>query len=262
MSDAPVVADYPAPEPAATAWKALFLPHSGGSAASYRTLAHHLAGAARTAGVEYPGRGRRSAAPLFTDLHALADEVAEAVAAWREDAPLLLFGHSLGAAVAYEVVRRTPARHRTVLVVSGHPAPSHLSLSELLRTGSEDPVPDPAQDPVVALVARLGGDGAALLAHPTLRHLFLPVIRSDLTAHSRYRPERGARVDCPVLALTGDADPLTDEAGTRAWARHTTAGFRHHSFAGGHFFPTEHAGEVAAVLRETMAGAPAGTAVI
>ncbi|MFY7628244.1 thioesterase II family protein [Streptomyces sp. NY05-11A] len=139
-------------------------------------------------------RGGRNEDPLFTDLYVLADQVAEALAPVRGDGPLLLLGHSLGTAVAYEVVRRMPDQRRLALVASGHPAPSRIRLPVL-----DDPVGDGWGDPdgpLVELIASLGGADAGLLEHPALRQIFLPVIRGDLMAHSRYRPAVGSAVDC------------------------------------------------------------------
>src|ERR1044072_6426583 len=92
----------------ATPWTVLFFPHSGGSASSYHDLAARLAGTAQTACVQYPGRAERVREPLFTDVHDLADQVPEPHRPIRGNGALVLFGHSLGAAVAYEVVRRMP----------------------------------------------------------------------------------------------------------------------------------------------------------
>ncbi|MFJ9359365.1 thioesterase II family protein [Streptomyces mirabilis] len=234
----------------ATPWRVLFFPHSGGSASSYHDLAARLADTARTACVQYPGRAERVREPLFTDVHVLADQVAEALTPVRGDGPLVLFGHSLGAAVAYEVVRRMPDQRRLVLVASGHPAPSRIRLPAL-----EDPVGEGSHDPdgrLVELIGSLGGADAGLLDHPVLRQIFVPVIRSDLMAHSRYRPAADSAVDCPVVALTGTTDPLTNPLDVRAWVRHTSSTLRVHELPGGHFFTNERAEDVADILRGVM----------
>ncbi|MBK3646984.1 alpha/beta fold hydrolase [Streptomyces sp. MBT33] len=195
---------FPGAASPATPWTVLFFPHSGGSAGSYQHLAARLADTARTACVEYPGRAERQREPLFTDVHVLADQVAEVLARIREDGPAIFFGHSLGAALAYEVVRRTPGQRQIVLVASGYPAPSRIRLPALdfVSEGSEDP-----DEPLIELISSLGGTDADLLGHPVLRRMFLPVIRSDLLAHSRYRPEVDSAVSCPVIALMGSWIP-------------------------------------------------------
>ncbi|MEV0735401.1 alpha/beta fold hydrolase [Streptomyces sp. NPDC050549] len=254
MLDAePWIRSFPGAASPATPWTVLFFPHSGGSAGSYQHLAARLADMAQTACVQYPGRAERQREPLFTNVHVLADQVAEVLARIREDGPAIFFGHSLGAAVAYEVVRRTPDQRQIVLVASGHPAPSRIRLPALdsVSEGSEDP-----DEPLIELISSLGGADADLLGHPVLRRMFLPVIRSDLMAHSRYHPEADSAVSCPVIALMGSMDSLTNPPDVQAWERHTSSTLRVHALPGGHFFINQHTEEVADILRGVMATDP------
>ncbi|KOX01159.1 hypothetical protein ADK65_10675 [Streptomyces sp. NRRL B-1140] len=250
MLDAgPWIRCFPAVAPPATPWTVLFFPHSGGSAGSYQHLAARVTGMARAACVLYPGRAERRQEPLFTDVHVLADQIAEALTEVRGDGPMIFFGHSLGAAVAYEVVRRMPNQRRIVLVASGHPAPSCIRLPALDFAGDGPKDPD---EPVVELIRSLGGVDAEVLDHPVLRAMFLPVIRSDLMAHSRYVPGADSAVSCPVIALMGAADPFTTAPAVRAWRRHTSSTLRVHTLPGGHFFTDENAGDVVDILREVL----------
>ncbi|WP_265565544.1 thioesterase II family protein [Streptomyces hygroscopicus] len=246
MSAPALIRPYPHPTPMTAEWKVLFFPHSGGSPASYKQFASCLAGSAQTAAVHYPGRAERYREPCFASVHALAEEVAEAFPAWCGEGPVLLFGHSLGAAIAYETIRRIPDQHRMILVASGHPAPSRQQLPPL-----DGPQDDPDR-PVVELVRELGGEAPEILEHPALRTMFLPIIRADLAAHARYRPAPGSTIRCPVIALQGTADPLTDSEGMHAWAGHTQAAFHLHTFPGGHFFINGHVPRVADILRAAM----------
>ncbi|MEU8433258.1 alpha/beta fold hydrolase [Streptomyces sp. NPDC029216] len=247
----PWIRGYTLPKtPPAPSWKVLFFPHAGGSADSCRPLAVRLADTAHVACVQYPGRAQRHQDPPFSDVHAVADEVADALASWHGGGPVLLFGHSLGALIAYEVARRTHDQDRIVLVASGHPAPSHLG--PRLLTGAQSSRADDPDERAAGLVRSLGGDDAGLLDHPLTRRMFLPLIRSDLEAHDRYLPRSGRALRCPVIALMGDSDPLTDRAGVEAWRGHTSSTFRLHTLPGGHFFTGRHPEEVTDILRRTM----------
>lgn len=250
MLDAePWIRCFPATASPTTPWTVLFFPHSGGSAGSYQHLAAQLADTARTACVQYPGRAERGREPLFTDVHVLADQVAAALAPVHADGPVIFFGHSLGAAVAYEVVRRTPDQLQIVLVASGHPAPSRLKPFALDISGEGSGDPD---KPLIELIRSLGGADVDLLEHPVLRRMFLPVIRGDLMAHSCYRPEPDSAVSCPIIALMGATDPLTNTPDVEAWAQHTSSSLRVHTLLGGHFFTNQHSEEVADILRRVM----------
>ncbi|MER6399581.1 thioesterase II family protein [Kitasatospora sp. NPDC059973] len=222
-------------------------PHAGGSASYFLDYATALAPYADVLAVQYPGRQDRFGEPGIDSVTGLADRVYEALLPWT-DLPLTFFGHSMGAAVCFEVARRFeadggagPAR----LFVSGSRAPSRPRESAVYR------LPD---DELLAEVSELGGTDARVLADPELRAVILPALRSDYTAIETYRCAPDAVVSQPVTALTGDADPRVslDEAG--GWARHTTGAFELEVFPGGHFYLAEQRDAVLGVVTARLRG--------
>ncbi|MFE7486347.1 thioesterase II family protein [Kitasatospora sp. NPDC057965] len=211
--------------------RVVFFPHAGGSAGFYRDWSAELSPYADVLAVQYPGRLDRIDEPALDSLTELAERVYTALRPWA-DRPLVLFGHSMGAAVAFEVARRFerdgvsgPVR----LCVSGSRAPSHP------RDSAVHLMPD---EGLIAELARLGGTDERLLADPELRALILPSLRGDYTAIETYLAERGEHVAVPVTALTGDADPRVTVEQAHDWAAHTTEAFDLHVFPGGHFYLT------------------------
>ena len=79
--------------------------------------------------------------------------------------------------------------------------------------------------------------------------MFLPSLRADYRAIETYRPADGAMVGCPVVALTGDADPKTTPDEARAWQEHTTGPFDLQVFGGGHFYLSDETEAVARLLQ-------------
>lgn len=73
-------------------------PHSGGSPGEYMRWSDRLPGT-EVWGVQLPGRGSRLAESPFTDMPELVDAV---VSGLGFTGPYVLFGHSLGALVAFE----------------------------------------------------------------------------------------------------------------------------------------------------------------
>lgn len=232
---------HPAP---AAGVRLVTLPHAGGSASFFFPLSRALAPEVEVLAVQYPGRQDRRAEPCVDDLDTLADLISAELLPLA-GRPLALFGHSLGAVLAYEVARRlerggVPPH---TLVVSGRRAPADqrgegvhlLSDDALLKTvtelaGEELPVPD---EEVLAAA--------------------LPSLRADYRAVETYAYRPGPPLTVPVLALTGDRDTRATPEEARAWSRYTTGPFGLRVFDGGHFYLARRPGQVAGVLRQSLA---------
>lgn len=221
-------------------------PPGGGSATSYRALAKHL-GADNTAvyGVQYPGRQDRLGDPLIASIPELAEHVAAALNPLL-GGELALFGHSMGATVAFETACRLQQQgHRlTALFVSGRNAPTIPDTSELHRGPDAD---------LIGELERLANDPepvAVLRADPDLAALVLPALRSDYQAVETYRYQPTAPLGCDIVALVGDADPTTNHVNMTEWSARTTAAFTLHHFPGRHFYLDEDPAAVAKTLTQ------------
>jgi pyochelin biosynthetic protein PchC len=222
-------------------------PHAGGSASFFRGWSADLSATTELWAVQYPGHEDRIAEPCADDLHLVAERVAAAVAPLL-DRPLLVFGHSMGAVVAYEVARRieraTP-RARITLVVSAAVAPGQWQLAF-------DPGDD---DALIEHLRTLDGSTAEVLDDPEMRELVLPPIRSDYRAMAAYRHQSEPRLRRPILAIAGDADPAASPAAMAQWRSFTTGRFALSTLPGGHFYLVA---QRAALLRQLTDAAPPG----
>ncbi|MEU5314980.1 alpha/beta fold hydrolase [Streptomyces sp. NPDC021562] len=220
------------------------LPHAGGSASYFHPLSAALGDDVEVLAVQYPGRQDRRHEALIGDVHELADQVARALMPWA--GPVALFGHSMGATVAYEVARRladggSPA---AALIVSARRAPS------VARTDAFHELDD---EQLLKEVLLLGGSDAAFALDEELLRLTMPVLRNDFRAVADYRCAHPEPLAVPVTALVGSTDPRVTVAEVDAWRRHTSAAFSLHVFDGGHFYLAEHPGAVTEVLRSALA---------
>ncbi|MEU5664496.1 thioesterase II family protein [Streptomyces longwoodensis] len=220
-------------------------PHAGGSASFYFPVANALSPDVDVLAVQYPGRQDRMGEQPVTDLRLLADQVTEALAPWR-DRPLHLFGHSMGAVVAYEVALRLeqlPGTGPASLYVSGRRAPAGRG------TGTVHLGDDAG---LVRELRALAGTDAALLADDDLLSLILPALRADYQAIETYEHRPAPRLSCPVIALLGNADPKVTRDEAEGWRQHTEHDFDLHVFEGGHFYLTHHLPTVLTLLRERL----------
>lgn len=205
-------------------------PHAGGSASYFHPLAHSpLLPTAEVLAVQYPGRQDRRREPLVDDIPRLADLVAEALAPF-DDRPLALFGHSMGAVLAFETAHRL-ARQPRHLFVSGRRAPSRFRRGTVHLLSDRD---------LVGELRRAGGTDPRFLDDEELLAEILPVVRNDYRAVELYRWNPVPPLGCPVTALVGDRDPQAALDDVRAWRDHTTGTFDLKTFPGGHFYLNTH----------------------
>ncbi|MBA9050692.1 MULTISPECIES: thioesterase II family protein [Streptomyces] len=236
--------------PGEGAMRLVCFPHAGGAASSYRSLARALGPEAEVLAVQYPGRQDRRHEPPVPRLDELADRITGVLAALDtpDAAPYALFGHSLGALVAYETARRLDRRGSTPhrLFVSARCAPT------------AGPGPTDGLDGDAALLAevrRLGGGDA--LDDPEVQALALPALRADYAALKSYTWREGPALRCPVTVLTGTDDPLCTPEQALGWLRLAVVPGRSRVFGGGHFYLEDRATEVAsAVLTDLGLRAP------
>lgn len=224
-------------------------PHAGGSASAFRTWPAGLPQAVELWSAELPGRGARAGEAPVADRERIVTEIADGL---PDGVPLALFGHSLGAVLAYETARELRRRGLPVprlLVASAREAP-HLP-----HPG--EPVHALGDEAFLAAVQRLGGTPAEVLAEPDLVELALPALRADFRISETYAFRREAPLDVPILAIGGVDDPDVTPADLEAWEEHTTAGCRTTLFAGGHFFVEPAEAAVLQLLARELAPVPA-----
>ncbi|MFF4528672.1 thioesterase II family protein [Streptomyces sp. NPDC001407] len=212
------------------------LPGAGSPASLFHPWSTAFPESVEVCAVRLPGRGGRLREAPFRRMEPLADALAEALRA-ECDRPLALFGHSLGALVAYEVAARL--RHLTgdapaALFVAAHKAPQLGSA----RVSCHD-LPD---DELLAFLGRIGGTPPPLLARPEIRRLALPALRADFELDFTYTYRERPPLDIPVSAFGGRADAMVTESELDAWEARTGKAFLARRLPGGHFFLTGPAG--------------------
>jgi len=218
----------PEPRPWAS-MRLVCFPHAGGSAVAYRPWAKTVSAALELHAVQYPGRADRMGDPLIADPGQVSRLIAGAMMPLL-DRPVALFGHSMGALLAYETARILQGRGTEVV---------HLFASGARAPHDRDEPKDVAgldDDGVIAEMTALGGTDAEVLQDPEMRELVLPYVRNDFRLVAAYRHRPGPPLSAPVTAIVGDADPHVSVSEAVRWADMTTAGFTRKVLPGGHFY--------------------------
>lgn len=227
------------------------LPHAGGAASAFRTWQGKVPGVA-VQPVQPPGRESRHREQPYLGMPELVSDLADAVledvetsAAGRRYA---LYGHSLGAIVAFELVREIRRR--------GGPRPVHLFVSgsdapHLTYEGGP-PVGKMNRDEVAALLRRLGGTPEWLLADPEALEMILPAVRADFTVKETYVYHDEPLLDVPISALLSNADPRIAPERAAGWRDQTSGHYAVHPFDGGHFAVFEQASRTQQIVAEAL----------
>jgi iturin family lipopeptide synthetase A len=208
------------------------LPYAGGGTSVFRGWGDWLPDHVEAWAVQLPGREDRLSEPPLDRAESVIDALEEAVLPLL-DRPFALFGHSMGAVVAWDLARRLGQQHRV--------QPRHLFVSGCWPPNVRRPdrpwheLPD-AQ--LIEQLRRVRATPEEILTDPELVRLFLPTIRADLAVAEADRDTTGT-LDCPVTAFGGQGDVNVPQETLLHWGRLTTGPFDAEEFPGGHLFLTD-----------------------
>ncbi|GAB3207213.1 thioesterase II family protein [Nocardia tengchongensis] len=221
----------------------LVFPHAGAGASAYRVFAKTLAAEFDVVVFQYPGRqdrAREAAAETLQELAAGAFEAFRA-SAHESGAPLTVFGHSMGAIVAFEFARLAEAAGLTVRLLAASSAAAPARIAALPGHPTDD-------DALLDHMSALNGTGAEVLGSREVLRMALPVMKADYRAFDAYSCDADIAVDTPIHVLGGDEDEFVAPRDLFAWEGHSRAGIRVTMFAGGHFYLDQHVDGIAELL--------------
>jgi len=195
-----------------------------------------------------PGREGRVKDDPLTTMDSMANAIAAAIR------PLLttsyaFFGHSMGAVIAYEVIR--------MLRASGAAWPTHLFVS---ASGAPH-VPDLdrhhllGDDELIATLRKEGGFPEEILGKRDFMEMLFPVIRADAAVTETYRHQRGTTFECPMTAFIGTRDEKIRADDIRAWKSYTNKAFREVTVDGAHDFIKTVTNDITTVVAAALATA-------
>ncbi|GAB2714748.1 thioesterase II family protein [Kitasatospora kifunensis] len=228
----------------------LCLPHAGAGPSFFLPWKSLAPAGLDIAPAALPGREERFTEPPL-------DRVAQAVEdllPWvREQAAgydrVALFGHGLGAVLAFEVAGR----------LAGEPT---IPLRGLFLSGSAGPASrdrlDAAGLPDAEFMDRVEqalGYRHPALDNPVLRERLLPTLRADHAMHERYRPSARGRLRVPITAIRGADDQLIAADRLAEWRDCTTGDFQLACLPGGHMYLLDFPAALLGLIDSRLRGA-------
>jgi len=231
---------------AAPRLRLLCFPYAGGGATIFHRWSHQLPADVEVRAVQLPARQDRFTEPPLRRMQAIVDHVLGALAQ-LPPTPEVLFGHSLGATVAFEVARRRQAMGTTPLglVVGARAAPPVPAREPWLHVLDEEAF-------LAGLHARYATPWSTL-RNAELMQLALPALRADMEVVETYVYAPGPPLAAPITVLRGLQDARVTEEDAAAWQALTRAPLRRDAIAAGHFFVDSHAEWVLGHVKEALA---------
>ncbi len=217
--------------------------HSGAGASSYHPWVKYLPDFMELKAIQLPGRESRLEETLLTDIAQVIDSLGNEFLTLL-DKPYILFGHSLGALIAYELCQKLQFQKAllpTTLIVSGCRAP-HLPRSTHLHKLTEPEF--------IKKLFEYNGTPNEILNNSELLELFLPILRADFCISETYCYQPSPPLACNLIVLGGKKDNAVSIASLEAWKTHTTSAFKLHLFPGDHFFIKSYLSDVLQVINE------------
>ena len=209
------------------------LPQAGGNAWTYRQWAERLPGEIELLAIQYPGHGDRLGERPYREFDRLLSGVTRYLAP-ELNRPYALFGHSMGALLAFETGRAlqetgaSPAEH---VFLSGYNAPGGLSIPD-----AGTPVHAMSDSQLLDRIEALDCTPREILEDEEMRVLLLRQIRADSAVCDSHVLHNRTPLASPVTVLGGVDDPRTSESGLKAWQEFTSDAFDVRWFRGNHGF--------------------------
>lgn len=203
--------------------------HAGGTASAYKPWAEYHKGVT-TYPVELPGKATRMRETFITHYERLVPDIAKAIDAEVGETTFSLFGHSLGAIMAFKtafILETLYKRKPATLIVAGRHAP-------------QDDFKDPYQtymgdDKLVEELKRVNGTPKDILANEEILKVLLPSIKNDYKLNESF-DYKDEMLNTPIVAHVSNHDPDANPDQMERWKLVTKGDFKIKQFEGDHFF--------------------------
>jgi medium-chain acyl-[acyl-carrier-protein] hydrolase len=208
----------------------LCLPYAGAGASAYRSWAKALPSEVELYALQLPGREARRREAPYTQLEPLIEILARLVAG-LPPLPLVLFGHSLGAIIGFELarsLRRQYGINPVHMFIAGQAAPQLPSSAQQIHL-----LPD---GEFIQRLREYNGTPEEILQHTEILQMLLPALRADFAICENYAYYHDEPLDCPVSVFGSSDDSQVSQEDLLAWSSQTSQSMTFHLLKGDHFF--------------------------
>ncbi|MBP1998991.1 surfactin synthase thioesterase subunit [Paenibacillus shirakamiensis] len=218
------------------------LPHAGGNANFYRDLVHYLSSEIECIIIQYPGRQERLLEDMVNTIDDYADRVTQVLSVMDGDKPTVLFGHSMGALIAYNMLNRHGHKLTSILslIVSCH-TPSTKKASREFNMDEDNSI--------IEYLKSIGGLDDIIFENKMMLDLIIPAVRNDLYAVRNFSLTKAYKVAVPIYGIQASEDYGVKRSDMQKWSLLTEKEFELVEFPGNHFYMLDQWGKLADYLQ-------------
>ncbi|MBK3493953.1 thioesterase [Viridibacillus sp. YIM B01967] len=219
--------------------KLFCIPYAGGSAVVYSKWKKLLNSLIELKEVELPGRGYRIEESLLDNMNEMVENIFREIKDEIKP-PYVLFGHSMGALIAYELFKK--------IKKEGYPAPVHMFIS-----GKKGPQVELENSKCYNLpehefiehILKYNVANEEIFRNRELASLFIPILKADFKIVETYKfNNTDYQLTCDISVFGGSEDSTVEWEDLLRWQEITRNKCSFYPFKGGHFFINEHKEEV------------------
>jgi medium-chain acyl-[acyl-carrier-protein] hydrolase len=205
-------------------------PYAGGTSQVYRSWINMIPSYCELFAIVLPGREGRYQESFLTSLADVLAEINLAISSLL-DIPFIFFGHSMGALIAYELLKKIELKNSSTaeaLAVSACKPPQDIFFKEKISHLSEEEF--------FNRLRAYGGTPNEILNDKELLQIILPRLRADIKILESYQFREGEKLNCPILGFCGKQDPYAPPDLFSRWDTCSQKKFIQEEYTGGHFY--------------------------
>lgn len=180
--------------------------------------------------VQMPARNNRLFDKPIDDIKQLSLDISHALKSIN-DKPYIIFGHSLGALVGFEVIHQLMKQQLKLpehFIISARRAPQVIK--------KDFDINNATNDEFIQYIKSLQGSDEKLFKNPKIMKLLLPMLKADFSMALNYQFEQPQKLPVPITAFGGKNDNSTKTKDLLAWQEQSEPPINTVLFEGGHFF--------------------------
>jgi surfactin synthase thioesterase subunit len=205
----------------------IMVPYAGSLGFAYGCIKEKLKDEYNIIVIDYLGRGNRSDMPSAASLEELVTDVYSQIEmVIQSQIDYILFGHSMGAYIVYEVYQRILSNY----IVQ----PKMLIFSGVKTFNSFEPMVYLNDEEFYEKYILLGGINEEILENEDMKTLVFENLRTDIELIKEFSMfDLNRKLFIPTIIMNGEDD---EKSSYESWCRICRAECLYYVFPGGHFF--------------------------